>query len=47
MSGDKTQMVRLIDVLFLGPFMVWYGSTLKCASILARSFMISITCKIT
>jgi len=23
---SKTQIVRLIDVFFIGPFMIWYGN---------------------
>ncbi len=25
MKGDKSQLIRLVDVFLLGPFMVWFG----------------------
>lgn len=28
MGGDKGQLIRVIDVLALGPFMVWAGGRL-------------------
>ena len=37
---SKSQEVRIIDILFLGPFMIWYGIKSKEMPMWARTTMV-------
>jgi len=40
MPADKSQLVRLVDVLLLGPFMIWFGIA-KSPGKFPRSLMVT------
>ena len=41
MKTDKGQLARVTDVIFLGPYMIWFGIIAKNVSILNSSLMIA------
>ena len=42
MAFDKGQIARIADVLFIGPFMIWFAIVAKDISILNSSIMIAL-----
>ena len=42
MKFDKGQIARIADVIFIGPFMIWFAITAKNIPILYSSLMIAL-----
>ena len=42
MKIDKGQVARIMDIIFLGPYMIWFAIVAKDISILNSSLMIAL-----